>query len=95
MKPAVQDKAPRGPKKPNQLPSSEISSSSVFGFPVSVNQFQILQESRSAEAQSPRPTEDRSIDLRRTRLLRPQAARGNEEQGTLFYEGILNTVPPT
>ena len=94
MKPAVQSKAPKRPTQPTHNPSSAIPSSSVFGFPVSVNQYQLLQDSRSAVSQSSRQNEDKLIDPRSTRLSRQQAARGTEEQGTLYTEGILNTVPP-
>ena len=39
-------------------------------------------------------SENRSIDPRSTRLSRQQAARGTDEQGTLYTEGIFNTVSP-
>ena len=93
MKPAVQSEAPKRPKKPTQLPSSEIPYSSVFGFPVAENQFQLLQESRSAAvSQRAEQSEDRSNDLRSTRLSRQQAARGTDEQGTSATEGIFHTA---
>ena len=87
MKPAGQTKAPKRPTQPTHDPSAAIPSSSVFDFPVSEN-----QESRSAVSQSSRQDEDK--DPRSTRLSRQQAARGTEEQGPLYTEGILNTVPP-
>ena len=94
MKPAVQSEAPRRCKQPTQLPSSGIPSSSVFGFPVAANQFQLLQDSKSAVSQRSEQSENRSIDPRSTRLSRQQAARGTDEQGTLYIEGIFNTVSP-
>ena len=94
MKPAVQSEAPRSCKQPTQVPSSVIPSSSVFGFPVSSNQFQLLQDSRSAESRRTEQIEDRSTDLRSTRLSRQQAARGTDEQGTSATEGICYYVPP-
>ena len=94
MKPAVPSKAPKRPRQPTQVPSSEISSSSVFGFPVSENQFQLLQDSRSAESRRTEQVEERSKDLRSTRLSRQSAARETEEQGTSAAEGICYYVPP-
>ena len=70
MKPAVQSEASRRSKQPTQLPSSGIPSSSVFGFPIAENQFQLLQESRSAVSQRAEQIENRSTDLRSTRLSR-------------------------
>ena len=94
MKSAVQREAPRRCTQPTQLPSSGIPSSSVFGFPVAENQFQLLQDSKSAVSQRAEQIEDRSNDLRSRRLLRQQAARGTDEQGTSAVEGIFVTVPP-
>ena len=94
MKPAAEREAPRGPKQPTQLPSTEISSSSVFGFPIAVNQFQLLQESKPAVSQKSEQNEEQLLDPRRTRLLRQPAARETEERGTLYDEGIIDSVPP-
>ena len=94
MKPAVQREAPGRCKQPTQLPSSEISSSSVYGFPVAVNQFQLLRDSRSAESQRTEQIKYRSTNQRSARRSRQQAARGTDEQGTSTTEGIFHIVPP-
>ena len=86
--------APKGPPQPSQLPKTEIPSSSVFGFPVSSNQFQILQDSRSTESTSSRQVQDRLIDPRTTRLARLQATRRDAGQGTVTNEGNFEIVPP-
>ena len=96
MKPVNGNAAPRRSNQPARRPSSEFPSSSIFRFPVSVNQFQSLQESVPAVSTSRGQSEDRLIDPWRTRLARLQAARATIEQGTLgnlSNEGILNTVP--
>ena len=97
MKLAVKNKAPREPQQPTQLPRTEIPSVSVYGFPVSSNQFQLLQDSEPAVSTSQSQIQNKLIDPRKTRLARLQAARGTVEQGTsgnLSNEGIFQTVPP-
>ena len=98
MKPAVGNDAQRRPKQPSQRPQTQVPSRSVNGFPISSNQFQILQDSELAMSTSPSQIPDRLIDPRKTRLARQRAARGTtDEQGTLgnvANEGILYTVPP-
>ena len=94
MKPAVHSDAPRRPHQPSQFPRKEIPSSSVFGFLVLVNQYQLLKDSRSAESTSSRQVQDRLIDTRTTRLDRQRAARRDTGQGTITNEGIFHTVPP-
>ena len=67
----------------------------MFGFLVSVNQFQSLEESTSPVSQSSVQIEDRLIDPRSTRLARQQAAKRDAEQGsleTLSSGGIFDTV---
>ena len=96
MKPVVQNEAPKGPNQPTRRPQIEIPSSFVFGFPVSVNPFQFLQESTSAVSHSSVQIEGKLIDPRSTRLSRQQATRRFEDQetlGTFANEGILHTVP--
>ena len=91
MKLVNENEVPRRPQQPTQLPSSEIPSRSVFGFPVSVNQFQFLEDSKSAVSTGQVQISDRLVDPRRTRLARLQAARREAEQGTsgnLANEGI-------
>ena len=69
----------------------------MYGFPVSVNQYQLLEDSRSAESTSSRQVQDRLIDPRTTRLARLQAARREPEQGTsgtVTNEGNFYIVPP-
>ena len=93
MKPANENVAPRRPQQPTQRPQTEIPSSSVFGFPMSENKFQFLQESTSAVSQSSIQIEDKLIDPRSTRLSRSQAARRFEDQETFAKEGIFHIVP--
>ena len=96
MKPAVGNATPRRPNQPTQLPKTEIPLSSIFGFSVSDNQFQLLQDSQPAVSTSPSQIQDRLIDPRKTRLEKQQVARRADEQGTfrnVSNEGILNTIP--
>ena len=79
MKLAVGNKAPKGPNQPTQRPKTEIPSSSVYGFPVSDNQFQLLQDSQPSMSTNQSQSQDRLIDPRRTRLARQQAARRTDE----------------
>ena len=65
----------------------------MYGFPVSKNQFRVLQSSESAVSQSSVQIEDRLIDPRSTRLSRLQAARRFEDQETSTNGGIFNTIP--
>ena len=76
MKPVSKNEAPKRPQQPTQLPITEIPSSSAFGFPVSVNQFQTLQDSEPAVSTNQGQSEDRLINPRTTRLARQRAARG-------------------
>ena len=76
MKPAVQSDAQRRPKQPSQCPNLQIPSSSVYGFPVSVNPFRSLEESQPAVSTNPSQIEDRLVDPRTTGLARQRAARG-------------------
>ena len=97
MKPVVKSEAPKGLEQPPQFPRTQIPSNTVYGFPISSNQFQILEESQPAESTSSRQVQDRLTDLRTTRLARQRAAREIAEQGTLgnlTSEGNLYTVPP-
>ena len=97
MKPTVYSDAPKGSKQPSQFPRVQIPSNEVCGFPISVNQYQILQDSKSAESTSSRQLQDRLIDPRTTRLARQRAARDISEQGileTVISGGIFETVPP-
>ena len=97
MKLDVKSDAQRRPKQPSQRPRTEIPSSSVYGFPVSVNQFQSLEDSEPAKSTSQCQIQDRLIDPRKTILTRQRAARRTIEQGTfenLANEGISQTVPP-
>ena len=93
MKPASENAAPRRPNQSTRCPQIEIPSSSVFGFLVSENQFQFLQESAFAVSQSLVQIEDKLIDPRSTRLSRLRAARRFEDQGTLSNKGISHTIP--
>ena len=83
------------PSSSTRHPKEQIPSSvpTVVGFPISMNQFSILQESEFAEFQSQVQAEDGLIDPRNTRLLRLQAEKRAEEQRILLSEGILKTIP--
>ena len=97
MKPVLHSDAPKGNRQPSQLPRTQISSRTVYGFPVSSNQYQLLEDSRSAESTSSKQVQDRLVDPRTTRLARQRAAREIAEQGTLknlSSEGICSIVPP-
>ena len=96
MKSVFNSDAPKGSKQPPQVPRTQIPSNEVNGFPVSVNQYQILEDSRSAESTSSRQVQDSLTDPRTTRLARQRAARDKTEQGTLqtmTSEGICEIVP--
>ena len=97
MKPALHSDAPKGNRQPSQYPRAQIPSNEVYGFPVSSNQYQLLEDSRSAESTSSKQVQDRLVDPRTTRLERLQAAKRDAGQGTyrnLLAEGIFETVPP-
>ena len=69
--PVVRDR----PQSADRRPQSERSSiSTVFGFPVVQNQFQLLQ---SAEFQSPGQREEGLVDPKTTRHLRQAVARAD------------------
>ena len=93
MKPVSGNSAQRRPQSSHRRPSGEIPASAVFGFPVSENQFNILQYTEPAVSQSRVQREDGLIDPRTTRLSRLQAARRADDQETLAIRGIFNTVP--
>ena len=76
MKPAVGSDTQRRPQQPIERPNTEIPSSLVYGIPVSVNQFQSLEDSEFAVSTGQVQISDRLIDPRKTRLARLQAARG-------------------
>ena len=97
MKPAVHSVAPKGSKQPSQFPRKKIPSNEVYGFPVSVNEYQMLQDSRSAKSTTSRQVQDRLTDPRNTRLASQRAAKRETGQGTLenlYNEGICQIVPP-
>ena len=79
MKPVVKSDAQRKPKQPSQRPKTEIPSSSMFGFPVSINQFQSLEDSELAVSTSQSQSEDRLVNPRIIRLARQQATRRADE----------------
>ena len=93
MKPVSKNEAPRRPQQSTQHPRTEIPSVSVYGFPVSVNQFELLEESQPAVSTSSSQIPNRLVDPRTTRLARQRAARGITGQGTSSNEGIFDTVP--
>ena len=67
----------------------------MVGFSVSVNQFDVLSESESAESQNQVQEEASLINPRSTKLQIPVATKRSGEQGILFNEGTFeNIVPP-
>ena len=93
MKPVSGNSAQRRPQPSHRRPSEGIPVSSVFGFPVSENQFNVLQSTESAVSQSRVQRGDGLIDPRTTRLSRLQVARRTDDQETLANRGISNIVP--
>ena len=84
--PVVRDR----PQSTVHRPQNERSSiSTVFGFSVIQNQFQLLQ---SAEFQSPGQREEGLVDPRTTRHLRQAARRATEDQETLNSGNTSFTV---
>ena len=74
--------AQKGPHSLNRRLNGGISASEVFGFPVSSNQFNVLQTVQPAESQSQPQREEGLVNPRSTRLLRLAAQRA-KDQGTL------------
>ena len=62
MKPVNGNSAQRRIQSSRQHPSEEIPTNAVFGFPVSVNQFNVLQTSESAVSISREQIQDRLVD---------------------------------
>ena len=85
--------AQRRPNPSNRRPSEGNPASAVFGFPVSENQFRLLQNSKTAESTSQVQREEGLMDPRSTRLSRLQAATRTDDQGTLSHGGIFNIEP--
>ena len=83
---------------PHRLVGPQKISSSVnteFGFLVSTNQFNVLQESEPATSTSQVQGEDSLVNPRTTRLQRLQATRRAKDQGYLLNEGVFgDTIPP-
>ena len=86
------------PECPSSSPTSHqqrriaipSSTPTVVGFPVSENQFNVLQQSEFAES----PEQDEGLqDPRQTRAQRLQAAKRTEDQRFL-YEGVSQTSAP-
>ena len=84
--------AQKGPHSIKRRPSGGIFASEVFGFPVSNNQFSVLQTVQPAESQSQLQREEGLVDPRSTRLSRLATQRA-EDRGTLADRGFLATVP--
>ena len=70
------------PSSSTRHPKDQIPSSvpTVMGFPVSVNQFNVLSESKFAESQSQVQEEASLMNPRSTRLQRLLAAKRAEDQ---------------
>ena len=88
MESTCEKTAQKSPHSFNRRPSGGNPVSAVFGFPVSENQFKVLQ---TAGSQSQTQREEGLVDPRSTRLSR-LAARRAEDQGTLTDGGVLATV---
>ena len=83
--------AQKGPHSIKRRPNGGLSISEVLGFPMSNNQFSVLQTVQTAEFQSQSLREEGLVDPRSTRLTR-LAARRVEDQGTLAHRGFPATV---
>ena len=79
MKPTDGNATERRPNPSTRHPSEEVPSSAMFGFPVSENQFNVLQSSEPAVSLSREQRGDRLIDPRNTRLSRLQVATRAED----------------
>ena len=93
MKSTSGNAAQRRPNPSTRRPSEEVPASAVFDFPVSENQFRLLQSIEPTMSTSRVQREERLIDPRSTRLSRLQAANITDDQGTLSNGGISRTVP--
>ena len=78
MNPTSNNDAPKGSPQPFQFSKRELPSNEVFGFPVSSNQFKVLQTSQSAETQCQEQEDVGLVDPRTTRHLRIAANRADE-----------------
>ena len=87
MKPASEGTVPKEPPQSNDSPTTEIPLCTIFGFPVSTNQFNELQESETAVSTSQRQVQERRNYPNKTRLTRLQAARRTDEQEMMTNEG--------
>ena len=87
MKPASEGTVPKEPQQSNDSPTTEIPLCTIFGFPVSTNQFNELQESETAVSTSQRQVQERRNYPNKTRLTRLQAARRTDEQEMMTNEG--------
>ena len=91
MIPTSNSNAPKGFQQLSQFPKTELPSNELFGFPVSSNQFNVLQPDQTAGSQSQEQKEEGLVDPRSTRLSR-QAANRAEGQGTMADGKIPVTV---
>ena len=81
----------KGPQTSGRCPSGGQSASNVFGFPISANQFNILESNQTAEFQCPREEEVGLVDPRTTRHLRAAASRA-EARGSQTEDSRPTTV---
>ena len=79
MKPTKETTAQRRPNPSTRRPKEEIPSNAMFGFLVSTNQFNVLQDSESAMSTNQVQGEDSLVNPRSTRLQRLQAVGRAEE----------------
>ena len=84
------------PSSSTRHPKDQIPSSvpTVMGFPISVNQFNVLSKSEFAESQSQVQEEASLMNLRSTRLQRLLAANKAEYKGILLNEGTFESILP-
>ena len=83
MKPTVGKIAQKRLNPSHRRPSGEIPASAVFGFPVSENQFNVLQSTEPVVSTNQVQGEERLIDPRSTRLSRQQAAIRTDDEETV------------
>ena len=81
----------KGPQTSGRCLSGGQNASDVFGFPISANQFNILESNQTAEFQCPREDEMGLVDPRTTRHLRAAASRA-EARGSQTKDSRPTTV---
>ena len=84
------------PRSSTHHPKDQIPSNvpTLMGFPISMNQFNVLSKSEFAESQSQVQEEASLINPRSTRLQRLLAVKRAEDKGILLNEGTFESIVP-